>query len=288
MRVAVVGTGNVGSGLLYFLAASPNVDEVLVMSRRWSKSRAAVMDVASARPHGALKLIPSPYAHMSWADIVVLTAGATPEAVPDRQELHAVNRTIIGDILDQSEWPSSTKLIVLATPVDDITAFAQRETGLPHARVMGFGGDLDRNRLASVLLALGQQAESIHIVGEHGRKAIPVYPGEEEYEQVASQVRRYLATIIELAGPPRNLATSVLLGALVTTIATDAQKVHHVCGYHPKFGVHLTWPFKVGRAGLIAPDVLHPGKRAQADLEALVEERRGMEALLEDTATSAG
>lgn len=288
MRVAVVGTGNVGSGLLYFLAASPHVDEVLVMSRRWSKSRAAVMDVASARPHGALKLVPSPYAHMFRADVVVITAGATPEAVPDRQELLAVNRTIVGDILDQSEWAPSTKLIVLATPVDDITAFAQRRTGLPHARVMGFGGDLDRNRLASVLLALGQQAENIHVVGEHGRKAIPVYPGEDQYDQVASQVRRYLATIIELAGPPRNLATSVLLGALVSTIATDAHKMHHVCGYHPKFGVHLTWPFNVGRTGLIGPDVLYPGTCAQADLNALVEERRRKESLLEGSSTGAG
>jgi hypothetical protein len=42
--------GDVGSGLIYFLAANPHVDEVLVVSRTEHKSRAAIMDVASARP----------------------------------------------------------------------------------------------------------------------------------------------------------------------------------------------------------------------------------------------
>lgn len=124
--------------------------------------------------------------------------------------------------------------------MDDITVFAQHRTGLPVSRVLGFGGDVDRNRLASILLRRGKPAGDINLVGEHGKKAIPVYPGEEDYAEIASQVRSYLATIIELTGPPKNLATTVLLGQLVDSIATDAQRVHNVCGYHPEFGLYLT------------------------------------------------
>jgi malate/lactate dehydrogenase len=280
MKVALVGIGNVGSGLLYFLAANPHLDAVFVMSRSEKKSRAAIMDVASARPHGAAKLVPSPYTQMSEADVVVLTAGATPEAVPDRTELYRLNCTIAQEILNQSELSPSTILVLLATPVDDVTAFAQRKTGLPANQVLGFGGDLDRNRLASVLLSRGQPAEGIHIVGEHGRNAIPVYPGEADYDEVAAQVRRYLATIIELAAPPRNLATSVLLDELVTSIATDARRIHHVCGYHGELRVFLTWPFTVGRKGLIVPQTVHLEKRAQADLDKLLEERRYRDEML--------
>lgn len=273
-KVAVVGVGNVGSGLLYFLAANPNVDKVFVMSRSQKKAKAAVMDVASACPHRARKLVPSPYSQMSQANVVILTAGATPEAVPDRGELYRLNCRIVEEILGHSNLAPPATLIVLATPVDDITAFAQWKTGLPPARVMGFGGDLDRNRLASVLLSQGMPAEGIHIVGEHGRKSIPVYPGEKDYDQVARGVRRYLSAIIELAGPPRNLATSVLLDELVTSITTDAGRTHHVCGYHPQLAVHLTWPFRIGRKGLMAPTAVHVGKQARGDLDRLLEERR--------------
>jgi malate/lactate dehydrogenase len=211
---------------------------------------------------------------MCQAGVVVVTAGATPEAVPDRNELYRVNCTIVEGILAQSELAPSTTLILLATPVDDIASFARRKTGLPANRVIGFGGDLDRNRLASVLLSRGEPAAGIHIVGEHGRNTIPVYPGEEEYDQVATRVRRYLTTIIALAGPPRNLATSVLLDRLVTSIATDARRTHHVCGYHGELGVFLTWPFIVGWEGLIAPQIVGLETNAQADLDNLLEERR--------------
>ncbi len=57
--------------------------------------------------------------------------------------------------MGHSDLAPQATLIVLATPVDDITALAQWKTGLPPTRVMGFGGDLDRNRLASILLAQG-------------------------------------------------------------------------------------------------------------------------------------
>jgi malate/lactate dehydrogenase len=273
----------VGSGLLYFLAVNAHVDQVLVMSRREDRSRAAIMDLASACPDEALKLIPAPYARMSEADVVVLTAGLTPKAVPNRKELRSVNCAIVGQILAQTELPPSTTLILLATPVDDVATFVQRSAGLPPAHVMGFGGDLDRNRLATVLLSRAKPTDGIHVVGEHGRKAIPVYPGEEEYDQVAAQVRAYLSTIIELAGPPRNLATSVLLDQLVTSIATDAKRTHHVCGYHREFGVHLTWPFQVGRMGLIAAEPVGLEERAQADLDELLKERKREQDMLEDS-----
>jgi len=274
MRVAVVGTGNVGSALLYFLATSTHVDEVFVMSRSETKSRAAILDVASACPAGAQKLVPAAYAQMGESDVVVLTSGATPDVVPDPQQLHATNLAITEDILSQSRLGPSTILILLSTPVDDITVFVQKRTGLPVSHVLGFGGDVDRNRLASILLRRGMPIEGVNLVGEHGKRAIPVYPGEEDYAEIAAQVRSYLATIIALAGPPKNLATAVLLGQLVESIATDSQRTHNVCGYHPELGVYLTWPFVIGREGVVRPEAVHLGARAQVDLEQLVAERR--------------
>jgi malate/lactate dehydrogenase len=252
-----------------------------VISRSEAKSRAAILDVASASPQGAAKLVPCPRSELSGADLVVLTAGATPETVPDRSELHAVNRAITQEILTETRLAPTTMLIVMATPVDDIAPLARRISGLPSPQVIGFGGDLDCNRLAAVLRAHGISAEGVHVVGEHGRKGIPVYPGEQAYETVADQTRSYLSTIIKLSGPPRNLATSVLLDKLITSIASDASRQHHVCGFHQELGVFLTWPFTVGRQGLLAPGSVRLGPKAQAAFDVLLEERRRKRAQLE-------
>jgi L-lactate dehydrogenase len=274
MRVSVVGTGTVGSALLYFLSTDVSVDEVFVMSRSEGKSRAAIMDVASACPSGAQKLTAVPYPRMSECDIVVLTSGATPEAVLDPHKLRSVNLSITEGILAQSEFGLSTTIIALATPVDDVTVFVQKITGLPVDRVMGFGGDLDRNRLASILLRRGKLMDDVNLVGEHGKGAIPVYLGEEDYQEVSSELRSYLATMITLSGPPKNLATAVLLGKLIASIATDARRSHNVCGYHEEFDTYLTWPFVIGRDGVVRPDIVQLGPNARVNLAQLVSERR--------------
>jgi malate/lactate dehydrogenase len=56
MKVTVIGTGNVGSALLFPLAADDAVELVFVMSRKEQTAIAAMMDVASANPTGAAKM----------------------------------------------------------------------------------------------------------------------------------------------------------------------------------------------------------------------------------------
>ena len=214
------------------------------------------------------------------SSFVLLTVVCPRRCHYHRRSFPRLNRAITGEILAKAKCAPTTILIVLATPVDDIAPFAQRATGLPPSQVIRFGGDLDRNRLASILLSRGLPADHISVVGEHGRKVIPVYAEEEDYDQVASRAHNYLSTVIELAGLPRNLATSVLLDELVQSIAADSQRTHHVCGYHPEFGMFLTWPFKVGRQELSGPETVHLGRQAQGDLDKLIEERRRKAELL--------
>jgi len=274
MKVAVVGTGNVGSALLFHLVDVPSVDEILVMNIEDNWSKAAIMDVASAKPEAALKLSIAPFQRISEPDIVLLTSGVQMKEGETGRDVLARNIEVMNVILDAAPVRSSAILIGLATPVDDITAHIQERLGLPYPQVFGFGGDLDRNRLAYVLSQRQIPTRGIGVVGEHGKNTVPVYAGENDYDEVARKVGNFLGDITAQGGRPRNLATGPLLARLVESIVTDSNRVHYVCGYHPDYRLYLTWPFRIGRKGVVGPEPVTLLPRSKEQLQALVNRKK--------------
>ncbi len=273
MQVAVIGMGNVGTALLHSLANNSRLEQILVMSRRKEAATAAIMDVASAHPHGAAKMVFAPYDKISSADIIVITAGVQMLSGQSAKDVLEPNAKITEEILQTGSIKLSTIVICLATPVDYVTVHVQKRTKLPYQQVFGFGGDLDRNRLEYVLRSNGIEPNGAKIIGEHGANAIPVYAGEANYSAVATDVRRFLSTITKLAGETRNLATASLLAKLVDSIACDSKAVHYVCGYHPEHQVYLTWPFVIGRTGILQAEQVEIETHTSRDLKTLVHSR---------------
>jgi L-lactate dehydrogenase len=249
------------------------VDQVLVMSRRKETAVAAILDVAGANPKGAYKMAYAPYESVSEADIIVITAGVQMEKGQAANDVLKPNVKIAEFVLASGSLKRSAIVICLATPVDYVTVHMQKKTKMPRHQIFGFGGDLDRNRLEYVLRCDGKNPHNARLVGEHGGNAIPVYDGEEDYSAVAQRVRKFLLTITTHAGETRNLATGELLGNLVRSIVDDTGQTHYVCGYHAALGVYLTWPFIVGRRGIIGPGKVELQTHAASDLEKLVSTR---------------
>jgi L-lactate dehydrogenase len=275
MQVAVVGTGNVGSAVLLHLVDVPNIDEILVMNIEDDWSKSAIMDVASAKPEAALKLKIAPFSRLSEPDILLMTSGGQMDVAQSGKDVLAGNIEVMNAILDKGPPKKSAVVIGLATPVDDVTAHMQKRHGLLHPQVLGFGGDLDRNRLAYVLSLKQIPNQGIAVVGEHGRNAIPVYAGEKEFDAVADRVRFFLRDITAQGGRPRNLATGLMMANLVESIVTDAGRIHFVCGFHPDYQVYMTWPYRIGRKGVLGPEPLTLFPRAQEALKTLIAKRRG-------------
>lgn len=274
MQVAVVGTGNVGCALLFPLAHDPAIDEVLVMSRQEGTAMSAILDVASSNPSGAAKMHYAPYERISESDVIVLTAGVQMEKGQTSSDVFEPNIEIADSIMGKISLKKTTIVICLATPVDYLTVHVHKKCQLPRNQVFGFGGDLDRNRLEYVLRRNGKNAKDARIVGEHGGNAIPVYEGETDYGSVAHSVRKFLSRITDHAGAVRNLATGELLGKLVSTIASDTRSMHYVCGYHAEYDVYLTWPFLIGRHGIIEADKVNLETSARNELDQLIKTRR--------------
>ena len=112
------------------------------------------------------------------------------------------------------------------------------------------------------------------MVGEHGKNTVSVYAGENDYDEVARKVGNFLGDITAQGGRPRNLATGPLLARLVESIVTDSNRVHYVCGYHPDYRLYLTWPFRIGRKGVVGPEPVTLLPRSKEQLQALVNRKK--------------
>lgn len=264
MKIAVVGTGNVGAALLFPLAYNEVVGQVAVISRKAETAMAAIMDVASAFPKGAAKMAYEPVENISEADVIVITAGVTQKGKRS-EETYEPNFRIAESVIGAGTLKKSAVVICLATPVDYLTVDVQRKSGLPANQVIGFGGDLDSNRLRYILHRRNRPNEDAHAIGEHGPNAVPVYQGEEDYQEVTRELEEFWSKIARHVDIVRNLATADLLARLVDSIVRDGKIVHNICAYHGQHGLYLTWPFVVGRLGAEQPvDMVLPERAAKA------------------------
>jgi malate/lactate dehydrogenase len=274
MKVAVVGTGNVGSALLFHLADVPSVEEIMVMNLKNDWSKAAIMDVASANPKDAARMKVASFEQIGRADVVAMTSGVQMKEGQSGKDVLNANIDVMDSILDSAPLKKGAIVISLATPVDDITAHVQKRYGLPLNQVIGFGGDLDRNRLSYVLRGRSISDQGAHMVGEHGGRSIPVYQGEEDFSTVRHKVQNFLGEITVQGGRPRNLATGLLLARLIDSISNDRKVIHYVCGHHPDVGLYITWPFQIGQGGVGSPAKITLPSKAQQAFDGLLVRKR--------------
>jgi malate/lactate dehydrogenase len=274
MKVAVVGTGNVGSALLFHLADVPSVEEILVMNLQNDWSMAAIMDVASANPEDAARMKVASFDQIGEADLLAMTSGAQMKEGEKGKDVLDANIQIMDSILDSAPLKDGAIVISLATPVDDITAHVQKRYQLHRNHVIGFGGDLDRNRLSYVLHERSLSDDDAHMIGEHGGRSIPVYLGESDFAAVRHKVQNFLGEITTQGGRPRNLATGLLFARLIDSVANDKDIIHYVCGLHPDFDLYITWPYQIGRSGVGPPRRIILPPKAQQAFDGLMDRKR--------------
>lgn len=87
------------------------------------------------------------------SDITVVTAGAKQHPGDTRLDLIDRNVKVLKSVLDgmKPKLRKDTVLLLVANPVDVLTFFAQRLSGLDRERVLGSGTLLDSMRLRGAL-----------------------------------------------------------------------------------------------------------------------------------------
>lgn len=179
-KVAIVGTGFVGSSYAYSLVNQGTVSELVLIDLNKERAEGEAQDLNHGVPFGSpMKIKAGDYTDCHDVDLVVITAGANQKPGETRLDLASKNAKIMQGIVKEIMASGFDGILVIASnPVDVMTHVAYEASGLPKERVIGSGTILDTARFRYLLSDYFQvDSRNVHayIVGEHGDSELPIW-----------------------------------------------------------------------------------------------------------------
>ncbi|MBI0576342.1 L-lactate dehydrogenase [Neobacillus cucumis] len=180
-RVALIGTGFVGSSYAFALLNQGITEELVLIDLNKEKAEGDAMDLNHGLPFAPshTKIWYGSYKDCDQADLVVITAGANQKPGETRLDLVEKNTKIFKGIVHEIMSCGFDGIILVATnPVDILTYAVWKFSGLPKERVIGSGTILDTARFRYLLGDyFSVDARNVHayIIGEHGDTELPVW-----------------------------------------------------------------------------------------------------------------
>jgi len=231
VSIGIIGTGWVGASVAISILHRGLCNELLLNDMRMEIAEGEARDLNHGSPFfPAATVRAAEIEEMVNCQAVVVTAGRGGK--PDESRLDLLNDNVkIAKSISDKLHGFQGLLIIVANPVDVLTYFYQKFTGLPVSRVIGTGTMLDTARLRDMVSSkLNIDPRSIHaqVVGEHGDSEVvlwsratigginirdwPTWKGEFE-EEIAHQVRKAAYEIIKRKG-----ATNHAIGLVTATL----------------------------------------------------------------------
>lgn len=150
--IAIIGAGSVGSIIAHTLLLRRVVGSIILVDIDATLCRAQVEDLSDGTYLDNVRIRQGTLADASQAEITIITAGAKQRPGDTRLDLIDRNFHVLKSVLDgMRPIRKDAVLILVANPVDVLTAMAQKMSGLPINQVLGSGTLLDSVRLTRVL-----------------------------------------------------------------------------------------------------------------------------------------
>jgi L-lactate dehydrogenase len=179
-KIAIIGTGHVGSTYAYSLMISGLAREIVLIDKNESLANGVALDLN----HGLSFLYPTriyagKFEDCKHSDIVVITAGSNRKAGQSRIDLARENVEIFKTIIpDAVQYAPDSIYLIVSNPVDILTYVSLKLSGLPASQVIGSGTLLDTARLKYNLgeyCKVDTRNVHAHIIGEHGDTELPIW-----------------------------------------------------------------------------------------------------------------
>jgi L-lactate dehydrogenase len=188
-----------------------------------------------------------------------------------------------------------TILLLVANPVDILTYFARKLSGLPESQVIGTGTSLDSARLRGILAEKADVAPNsidAYVLGEHGDSqfiawstisigtaplhlALPNTITPEFKSEIGTHTRGAAAAIIAAKG-----CTAYGIGNIAASICKyilfDQRTVRPVSFYQPELGCCLSMPAVLGRKGIVRAMPIELDETEKKELESCARGLRGV------------
>ena len=179
-KVSIIGAGNVGATVAYYVAEKVIADIVMVDVAAGS-TQAKALDFLHAGPmrdYDVHIVGGGEFEAIEDSDVVVITAGIPRKPGMDRMDLLKVNAGIVKDVsLQIARLAPNAIVIVVSNPLDVMCHVALRSTGFGIRRVVGMAGVLDATRLRYfVAEAVGCALFEVDamVLGGHGDQMVPM------------------------------------------------------------------------------------------------------------------
>ncbi|KAF7599933.1 MAG: hypothetical protein CGU29_04060 [Candidatus Dactylopiibacterium carminicum] len=179
-KIAVVGSGAIGSTVAHSLILRNRDIEVLLVNRSQQKAWAKAFDIghtlAELEGRSIRAVMPE---ECEGADVIVMTAGALPREDGTRADVIQDNVAIFRQLVPLlARHNPEACFLNVTNPVDAMAYAIRRLSGFSPGRVLGTGTELDAMRLRAFLAEqypLEAQRISIDVIGEHGDSMVPVW-----------------------------------------------------------------------------------------------------------------
>ena len=173
-KIAIIGCGFVGSSTAFSLVTQGICDEVIMINRNKEKALGEVLDLRDTIKYldRNVKIRVGDYEDCADADIVVITAGAPP--LPGQTRLDTLNTIveIVKSIVDPVMKSGFEGIfVVVSNPVDIVSHYVYKLSGLPKNQVIGTGTALDTARLQNFIadiVKVDPRSIYAYSMGEHG------------------------------------------------------------------------------------------------------------------------
>lgn len=291
-KIMIVGTGNVGASIAFALMNQRTaVNEIILTDIIAKDAEGEAMDLrdALAVAPSYLKIKNGTYKDAKDCDIVVITAGAAQKPGETRMDLLKKNVNILKGMIDQIMASGFNGIFLIVTnPMDVLTYYTMKFSGLPSEKVIGSGTVLDSARLrARIANYLNVNPKSVHAyqIGEHGDTELTVWSladigGQKVTELLSQDLRKGISDfvkneaydIIDKKGATYyGIATCVV--DILNCIFNDEMRVLPVSSYDHFSDTSFGFPSVVGREGIIRRLDLkiseHEGVELQKSINAL-------------------
>lgn len=276
-KVAIVGTGFVGSTAAYTIMLDGVASHIALIDKDKKKAEGHALDLM----HGmqftksvhieagdSLELVKD-------AQIVVLTAGFAQKPGEPRAELLEKNVNIFRDLIPQIvKYNKDCILLVVTNPLDVLTYVTYKLSGFDSCKVFGTGTVLDTARLRYLLgekLEISPKDITTYILGEHGDSqfvwwshaniaGVPISKipmcSENFCEQLHQQVKNAVYEVIEKKGATY-YAIALVITKIVRAILLDQSRVFTVSAVLKNY--HKNKDSEIKNICLSVPTIIRKG-----------------------------
>lgn len=176
--IGIIGMGWVGSSVAISILHQGFCRELLLSDVRTEIAEGEAMDLTHGSSfYPGCKVRAASIDEMHQCKAIVITAGRGGKPGETRLELLGENVKIAREISNRLKGYQGF-LVIVSNPVDVLTYFYQKFTGLPKSKVIGTGTMLDTARLREMIgQEINLDAKTIHaqVVGEHGDSKVALW-----------------------------------------------------------------------------------------------------------------